>query len=291
MSTPTYRLAVLSDIHGNMQALDAVLCTIERQRVDGILVAGDLTPGAYLNETARVLREREAIAIRGNSDEGILAYLDGTAPEHTRIYRQFEMTRWAACHINAETIAYLRTLPAVRVVRLPGADPIRIMHGSVRANNDGIHPDQPGMLDEIFELVDEPVLVFGHTHEPWLVHQCDRVALNPGAVCTPLNGQVGAQFALIEWNGKRWKAALYCVPYDLQAYQQSFIDSGFIEAGSLARAFLISNMTGHDVARDFLTFAQNIADKAGKGDLPYFSDEIWEEAGQNFPWGKWEETV
>ena len=78
------RLAVLSDIHGNLPALEAVLADVQRQGVDGILVAGDCTGGPHQQAAIDLLRALDSWMIRGNSENYCLAFDTGTAPESWR---------------------------------------------------------------------------------------------------------------------------------------------------------------------------------------------------------------
>ena len=71
------RLAILSDTHGNLPALEAVLADIEGQGVDDIIVAGDLVGGPNPVETIRLLRDLDSCMIRGNSDTGFVRHALG----------------------------------------------------------------------------------------------------------------------------------------------------------------------------------------------------------------------
>ena len=75
------RLAVLADVHGNIPALEAALSEIERDAVDGILVAGDMVAGPNSVEVLRRLRDLSASMIRGNNENYILRFADGDAPD------------------------------------------------------------------------------------------------------------------------------------------------------------------------------------------------------------------
>jgi hypothetical protein len=133
-------------------------------------------------------------------------------------------------------------------------------------------------------LVGEPVVIFGHTHQPWQVQLDERLALNPGAVCGPLNGQVGAQYAILEWDGSAWNAGLRCVSYDMNIIIRAFTEDGLLDTGYLAKSFLASILSGRDVAQDFLHYAFSLSHQVGYNDLPFIPDEIWERAGASFHW-------
>jgi putative phosphoesterase len=291
--TMTLRLAILSDIHGNLPALEAVLADMGSRDPCGLIIAGDLIVGPQPDETTALLRSVQGWMIRGNSDEGPLRYDDADAPAAWHTHLQFGILRWACAHLASETLDFIRSLPEQRVVHVPGTAPIRVVHGSPRHPAESIYPDSdPALLELALDLTDEPVLVCGHTHEPWWRERDGRLALNPGAVCGPLNGFVGAQYALLTWDGNRWQVEHRAVPYDIGQVRAAFRESGLLaEGGALARAFLRSIETGQDVGKDFLAYARSLAveDLLQRAEGRYGSyqlvpDPIWEQAAATFPW-------
>ena len=280
------RLAVLSDIHGNLPALEAVLQDLERWNVWGIIVAGDFTGGPQPVETIRLLRARRTWMIRGNSDDNLLRYGNGLAPPAWHSSRQFALLRWAHRNIDEDTFGFLQSLPQQRVVQVPGTAAIRVVHGSPRDPYESIFPDrEPATLDIALAQVDEPVFVCGHTHIPWKVVRQGRLALNPGAVCGPLNGDVRAQYALLTWQDSHWQVEHRAVEYDLEQIRVAFRESGLlVEGGALARSFLRSIETGQNVADWFLSYAYDLAAEGGYEGHSVVSDEIWERAAATFDW-------
>ena len=280
------RLAILADVHGNLPALEAVLKDLERSQPDGIIVAGDFIGGPQPNETIRLLREGQSWMIRGNSDDNLLRYADGEAPDAWQASKQWALTRWAYCHLDIDNLEFLRLLPRQRVVDIENIPSIRVVHGSHRNPSESIFPDRdPGILDAILSEVKEPVFVCGHTHRSWAFEQAGRVALNPGAVCGPLNGYVGAEYAMLSCENSRWQVELRRVPYDLERVSEAFHESGLLkEGGALARAFLQSIETGRNIAEDFLSHAYQLATEAGHKGCEVVPDAVWEQAAESFAW-------
>ena len=282
-----HRIAVLSDIHGNLPALEAVLDDMRQYQPDGVIVAGDYTGGPQPNETIPLLSSTRGWMICGNSDEGVLSYDGLEAPQEWRTHLQYALLRWACRHVSEESVAFLRSLPTQRLVHIGGADAIRVVHGSPRNQSESIYPDRdPDLLRTILEQVVEPVLICGHTHEPWEWRRNGKLALNPGAVCGPLNGFVGAQYALLTWRTDHWDVEHRAIPYDIQRVRTAFCESGLLEEGGpLAHAFLRSIETGHNFALDFLRYAYGLAGKMGFGDYQHVPDVAWERATVTFDWG------
>ena len=258
------RLAALSDVHGNLPALEAVLADAHLRGIHGIIVAGDFSGGPEADETVRRLVSFRHWMVRGNSDINLLRYAEGLAPPEWRTSRQYALLRWGHQHNHRETLRLLRTLPEQRVIVIPGTAPIRVVHGSPRDPFQGLSPDEPEALETALVQTDEPVLLCGHTHVPWLQERNGRLVLNPGAVCGPLNGDVRAQYALLTWDGGHWLAEHHAVAYDLSLISASFHDSGLLEqGGALARGFLLSIQTGRNVSLAFLNHAYALAAAAG----------------------------
>jgi putative phosphoesterase len=283
------RLAVLSDTHGNLPALEAVLMDIRRHDVDGIVVAGDLVGGPHANETIHLLRAQNAWMIRGNSDTYLLRYDAGEAPEAWYSSLQWALMRWGYRDLTRENIAFIGSLPEEGVFAAPGTATIRIVHGSPRSPSKGIDPDgDPESLEQALAQTTEPVLVCGHTHIPWKRERQGRLALNPGSVCGSLNGDVRAHYAILTWMNGRWEAEQYAVPYDLDEIRVAFQKSGLLEdGGALARCFLLSIETGHNVAEDFLAYARSIAEGPGAVQRAPITDPVWEQAAATFDWNRY----
>ena len=284
------RFAVMADIHGNLLALEAVLDDIENEAVDGIIIAGDLSGGPEMVETIRRIRSLEAWVIRGNNEEYFFRYQNGTAPDAWRTTSQWAPMRWLYQQLDDEIFDYLRALPEQQVIPLDGKIAIRVVHGSPRSSSEQIHPDSdPSILHQALDQIDESVMVCGHTHLPWKRIYKEQLAVNPGAVCGPLNGFIGAQYALLTWHRQRWEVEHRAIPYDMQRLRASFYESGFLtEGGTFARALLYTIESGRNVAREFLIYARRLATEAGFQGFDAVPDVIWEQATLSFDWTPYE---
>jgi putative phosphoesterase len=280
------RLAILADVHGNLPALEAVLADIRQYGVDGYVVAGDLTGGPHQVETINLLRSLDAQMIRGNADNYLLRLAAGDAPQEWWTSHQWALTRWAYRHLNRETLDLIAALPEQRAISLPGTDAVRVVHGSPQSISESIYPDRdPATLEAALAQVAEPILVCGHTHRPWKQERDGRLALNPGAVCGPLNGKVGAQYALLTWQDHRWHIEHHHVTYDLEPLHAAFGASGLLsEGGALARAVLLSIESGRNLAGNFLSYAYGLAAQAGFKNCTVVPDDIWEQAAATWCW-------
>lgn len=261
--------------------------------LDALLVAGDMVGGPGQRVILQRLMDSNAVIIQGNGEQRVISLLERTAPEHYYIANQFSLPRWIRDQLSHTQQAYLCSLPEQRVFHLPGADPIRIVHGSPRKVDEHVLPagvnypvflTPPLMLETIIESVAEPVIIFGHTHFAWQANLLGKLALNPGAVCFPEDGYIGAQYAILEWRGKHWTAVLHRAPYDLGQLIRDYQESGLLSVSPLARVMLQSILTGRDFLSDFFGHVRKVASVSGDGKLPYFPDDVWAEAWRTFPW-------
>jgi len=281
-----YRIAVLSDIHASLTALDVVLGAVEQfAPLDAILVAGDFTYGPNQPATITRMRESRVIAIRGNADIDLLNFADGKSPDFMYTLKQFSLIRWSLDNTTSESLDFLRDLPEQRVVTLPGVDPIRLVHGSPRDINESLDAEKhPTLLGEVLKALSEPILVFGHTHRPLIKTQDGRLALNPGAVSMAVGMPATAYFAILEWpvSADHWQAHLHHVSYNPQELMNEFADSSLLDISPLGQLILATSLTGKNVGLKYMQYALTLAKASGCGDLPYIPDALWEEAAKTY---------
>ena len=272
--------------YASLTALDAVLGAVEQfAPLDAVLVAGDFTYGPNQPATIARLRERRVIAVRGNGDVDLLDFAGGSSPAYLHTLKQFSLIRWALANTNPETLDFLRDLPQQRVVTLPGADPIRLVHGSPRDIYELLDVEKhPGMLDEVLEALSEPVLVFGHTHRALIKTDNGRLAINPGAVSMAIGIPAAAYFAILEWPASEdhWLAHLHHVAYNPEALIKEFAGSGLLDIGPLGHLLLATSLTGKNVGVDFMQYAFGLAIASGCGGLPDIPDDLWEQAAKTY---------
>ena len=211
------RIAIFSDIHGNLQALDAVLADIESQRPDAVYCLGDLVGyGANPDDVTARVRAAGYPTVMGNYDDGVgfdrddcgCAYREEA--ERERGQRSLE---WTKAHVTAEHKAYLRTLaPEIRI----DADGSRVLlvHGSPRKMNEYLFEDRPlASFERLAATSGAEIVAFGHTHKPYVKTVAGVTFLNVGSVGKPKDADWRACYAVIE-NGS---PSLRRVEYDVKA--------------------------------------------------------------------------
>ncbi|WUR11809.1 metallophosphoesterase family protein [[Empedobacter] haloabium] len=218
------RIAAISDIHGNLPALDAVLADIARRGADVIVDLGDLLSGPLQpRETAERLMALELPTVAGNHERQVLTH----APA-----RMGAADRHANERITPAQRAWLAALPAT--LRL--GDDVLLVHGTPTSDLTGwletVTPAgmRPATHAEALERAGNAaasLLLCGHTHVPRALRLEDgRLVVNPGSVGLQAyedgdpyphrmeNGTPHARYAMVERAAGGWTVAHVAVPYD-----------------------------------------------------------------------------
>jgi len=195
------RVAVITDIHANLPALEAVLELIDGEGVDRLYCGGDLVGyGPHPNEVCALVDERGIPTIYGNYDYAIARDLEdcGCAyvNRHDREVGQLSVD-WTLAHTNQRSKDFMRELPFDLRFEL-SSKRVRLVHGSPRKVNEYLFEDKPARtFERIAAQADCDILVFGHTHKPWVHQYGDVLLVNCGSVGKPKDGDPRAAFALL----------------------------------------------------------------------------------------------
>lgn len=278
------RLAVIADIHGILPAMDAVLDEISKENVEGIIVAGDMVSGPNSVEVINRLRQSNCWIIRGNQENYVLRLASGDAPDWQYTSKQWSPVRWTYENMDRETLLFLQSLPEQLIIQLPEKDAIHVVHGSPSNVSELIFPDKDiSKLDQALSEVDESVVIFGHSHEAWVMKRNGKLAVNPGSLSMSFFGEQCGTYAILSWENQRWNAETRKLFYDFKSLRKAYIETGLLEKGDvIARCCLISMETGINYLPPMINYAYQKAKEAGYGDLPFVPDEIWHEATKTF---------
>ncbi len=219
------RIAVLSDVHGNLVALEAVLKELKREKPDYVLVAGDLVlNGPEPNATIDALRGLEAdggIIVSGNTDIAVgdfdymsafPQYADGVPDTITAA------TEWAHDELGDDQLDWLRRLPAERRVRAGDDQLVLVVHASPGSQTRGF--DQTLDANVIFEraaATDARVICVGHTHLPEVRDLGWKVIVNDGSAGYVFDGDPTASWAMLTVEGAEVSAEIRRTEFDVLA--------------------------------------------------------------------------
>lgn len=219
------RIAVFSDIHANLPALQSVLADIRNVGVDAMVCLGDLVGYApFPNEVIEVIRDLGIPTVMGNYDQGVGFDLDdcGCAyrTEEERTLGHVSL-RWTRENVTEEHKAFLRNLPP-RFELSAGSFRLLFVHGSPRRINEYLFPDRPDS-SFLHMMAQEPanVLVCGHTHIPFFRKVDGLFVVNDGSVGRPKDGDWRATWALLEVTGTLEVTFRRC-EYDLDTLREGY---------------------------------------------------------------------
>ena len=238
------RVAVVSDIHSNLAALEAVLAAIDEDAPDELWCLGDLVGyGPRPNECTQLVQERATVCLCGNHDLAVRGTLDlwefsgdaGTA------------ARWTRTVLSEDALAFLNSLePAGK------ADGVALFHGSARDPVWEYVLSGEAALTTLL-LTEEPLVLVGHSHVALqirlehdrldgglaaagteLLLEGSRRLLNPGSVGQPRDGDPRAAYLLLDLDTRT--ASFRRVPYDIERTQAEMEAAGLPEALALRLA-------------------------------------------------------
>lgn len=207
------KLLIVSDIHANPWALDAVLK--DAGSVDHVLFAGDaVNYGPDPRPVIARLRELGAIGVCGNHDHAVAWSTDPRASTAKQPIA-LAMRDWTRGQLNGADIAWLARLPLHLTVKIEDTS-FALFHATPRdslSDYSLVPTVSDAYLSEIVAGVDADVLVVGHTHLPF-ARECGRLRIvNPGSVGQPLDGDPRAAYAL--WQDGEIRSRR--VAYDIDA--------------------------------------------------------------------------
>ena len=188
------RVAVLSDVHGNAVALEAVLAELAADPPDLVVSGGDLTWGPLPRETVALVRDLPApfVQVRGNAERALFECIE----DPTRAERPRE--RWMVGAHTEDEIAFVRQAVEGTTVDVDGLGPVRFAHGSPRSDEELITYATPEeRLAEAMAGRPERVLVTAHTHIQFDREVAGIRSVNPGSVGMPYMGEPGAFWAVL----------------------------------------------------------------------------------------------
>ncbi len=237
------RIAVLSDIHANVQALEAVMNDIVNQQCEHVFCLGDLAlAGPQPKEVMDYVMQQQGAwtIIQGNTDKMIAQY----GPEVVEFLEaQYPVMANAIADditlLDDSHRAFLEGLPPQLSLDVEGCS-VLLVHGSPRANNEDILPEMP--LEEVEEIISgtkEKLILCGHTHIPCGYQtNTNQTVVNVGSVGRPMTEQPKACYAIIDFSQGSFEIRHRFVDYDNQTAAKIMTERGFMGADRLADLLL-----------------------------------------------------
>lgn len=236
------RIAVLSDIHANAQALEAVMSDVVNQGCEHVFCLGDIAlAGPQPKDVIDyVMAQNTWTVIQGNTDKMIAQY----GPEVMEFLEaQYPVMANALADdvslIDDAHRAYLAELPPILSFEVEGCT-VLLTHGSPRANNEDILPGMPlEIVEEIIAGTTEKLILCGHTHVPCGYQtNTNQTVVNVGSVGRPMTQEPKACYAIIDFANGSFEVRHRFVTYDNVLAAQIMSQRGFVGADRLADLLL-----------------------------------------------------
>lgn len=273
------RIAVLSDIHSNRAALEAVLAHSAAASPDWYVFLGDyVTDCPYPHKTVELLRTfaetHNCVFIRGNREDYLLNNRDN--PQGWTYGSKNGALRYTFENLTKEDLDWFAAMPISVRVELPGAEPFTAYHGSPEQSNYLFHTDTPE-AEQMISRQETRLALCGHSHIPFIFRRGDRLLVNPGALGMPVNNQNKAQYAMLEYDGG-WKPEILSVEYDIEKTVAEFSQSGLLEkSGVWGRGLIWTIREGVNYTVMAVRLVEKMSKETG---LPVTDESLWEAAAR-----------
>ncbi|WP_161881133.1 metallophosphoesterase family protein [Deinococcus alpinitundrae] len=281
---PHVRLAFIADIHGNQDALEAVLADLQAQGAERLYVNGDVVnrgPDSVQALETLLNLTPQPMFVLGNHDDLMRLWLtrDEALPGDWFDDPFWAATAWSAGQLEqAGLIDAMLSWPLTQHLSWSGMPTIELAHGTAAHYRESLSPHTPE--SRLIELLDESgtgLLIGSHTHKPMVrTVEGGRLVLNTGAVGAPFNEDPRAQYLLLDSAQGRWEPILRAVPYDRSGVLSRFEKSGLLAEGGVSAEIFREEVR---LARSLYTPYWMWTENAGKPRTP----ESWSQFRAEFP--------
>jgi len=224
------RLAILGDIHGNMEALGSAYEAALKEGPDDVMHLGDLGGYApFVNEVAEFLIEKNIRGVQGNYDFNVAADSEhcGCRYEDPAQAALADLSfGWTKKHASQKSKEYMKGLPADIRMDIKGKR-VALFHATPQKNNIYWHEDRPErFFEEMARKSGADVMIYGHTHRPYMKEYGGRFFINAGSTGKPKDGDPRACIAIVDIEEAGVACRFLRVPYDIERTKEAIIRSG-----------------------------------------------------------------
>lgn len=214
------KIAVISDIHSNVYALEKVLDDINSKNVDLVVCTGDLVGyGTRPNEVIEIIKNKKIITVMGNYDDAIgnlkivcgCDYKDPKDAEKAGLSMHF-----TANETTDENKEFLRNLLNELTLKVHNKT-IKFVHGSTRLINEYLR-ENSDEANAVMNELNEDILICGHTHIPYFKSYGEKLLINAGSVGKPKTNSPNANYVIVEVCEKNVDVKICEVEYDYEKF-------------------------------------------------------------------------
>ncbi len=227
------KIAVLSDVHGNLPALEVVLEDIARWSPDRVIVNGDLiNRGPCSLQVLQLLLQQhsDSTLLKGNHETFVLACGSKEEPRSGPVYEIRRFTHWTYAQLGVEMNRIATWDDSLDLDELDGGS-LHVTHGTRLGNRDGITPrtEEHELPKKIGDRRD--LFVTSHTHWPFVRAYHGTLLVNSGSVGSPFDRDHRTSYAQLSFSRGRWRAEIIRLDYDRSRTERDYVESGFMDAG------------------------------------------------------------
>ncbi|MFJ7728140.1 metallophosphoesterase family protein [Neobacillus sp. NPDC097160] len=233
------RIAFISDIHGNANALDAVLKDLKVKEVDKIFVLGDLCfRGPEPKRSLELVRSLNTEVIKGNADEWVVRGINvGEVPESAIEMMSIER-EWTFSQLDKNDINYLSNLPTELILEFEKVK-IHAFHATPKSLFEVVQPSENDeVLKEKLMVRESDIYIYAHIHKPFIRYLDGKCIINIGSIGLPFDGLGKSSYALVEIKDETFQTTIVRVNYDVEGTINKFCESDYPNYEHMIRVLL-----------------------------------------------------
>lgn len=241
------KLAIISDIHGNQIALEAVLADIKRVGVDQIVCLGDIANvGPHPSQCLDIIRDLNCPVLQGNHELYLLGRFEDDDWRTSPIWAGM---RWAQEQLRPDQMRYIDNLPLQYEIEGNGRVGATFVHGSPLSQYRGFMPHHDdAAIAERMNGLDNTTLFCGHTHLPLYRPWSNSWLVNIGSVGMPIDGTPTAKYVIATQLKQEWHVAYRMIEYNLDRLMAEFEAVGLQRiGGKITAMFRYQMLTGQSL--------------------------------------------
>lgn len=234
------KIGLISDVHANLFALEAVLAHAGSMGVKQFWCLGDYVHfNAFPDEVVKTIRKLDAISIYGNIDLAVLNARKLVYKKNASdIPEEEKPILWTYQQLTRKNRNFLNDLPMKKRIKIKG-NRFLLIHGSPAGYDDPLFVDTPeDRLRELAKLTNAEFVLVGHTHRPFVREVEGTTFINPGSVGKPFDGDPRACYAILKVKEDQVSVQQYRVEYNLEkmirAMKDADLPENYIQAMELS---------------------------------------------------------
>ncbi len=246
------KVALISDIHGNLPALEAVLSHAGEMKIKNVWNLGDFTGfGANPDEVVLLLKKLKAVSIIGNYDQKVLKVPQkGDEWKGKKVPEKWFSFHWAYEHLSQKSIKYLEKLPENTKETVKDWK-VLFTHGSPDSIDEALNDETPQeRLRDLARKARANIILCGHSHQPFMRFAGGAIFINPGSVGRPFDGDPRASYAVISIKKHKVEVDFFRIEYDVERAAAAQTEAGLpaVYAEMTRRGVSLDDLTREEAA-------------------------------------------